>query len=343
MVPKKHDPPEDRAVGAGAEELGHGGGDDREQPAVGEAVHRDRREQRPVSLDRQQQEQSRHQQHQAEDVGVPAADPVGEGADRHPADDARPTDQRKQRRRRRARHAEVDAVHRDVQGHRHQGGEEQELGQTQGPERAAATHHGKRRTPAFGRRRRFSALRRRRHREGGDQQQRARSVAERQRRIAPAHDGHQHRGQQRQHHLTGRGADLHDSGHHAAPRPEPARDGRERHHVMGGKAQSDEDPEQRDELPRLADDGDESEAHPEQQTRGGEDHRRPVPVAQASAEVREHPHDQDGKRGAPRQDGPRPAELFLEDVEEQADREQQADDRELRQAGAEDDRVSWVH
>ena len=135
---EEYDPPEDCAMGAGAEELGHGGCNDREQPAMGEAVHRHGREQRPVSLDHQQPEQTGQQRHEAEDIGVPSTDTIDEGADRQPADDARPADQRQKRRRHGTRHAEVDPVHRDVQRDRHQGREEQELGRAQGPERAAA-------------------------------------------------------------------------------------------------------------------------------------------------------------------------------------------------------------
>ena len=61
------------------------------------------------------------------------------------------------------------------------------------------------------------------------------------------------------------------------------------------------------------------------------------------AEERQHSHDQNGQGGAARQQRSRPAELVFEDVEEQSDREQQAHDRELRHAGADDHRVSRVH
>ena len=178
------------------------------------------------------------------------------------------------------------------------------------------------------------------HRQGGGQQQHGRRDAQHQHRVAPSQTRHQERGQRRQHHLARRGADLHHPRHRSAPALEPACDGRERHHVMGAQAQSDEDPEQRDELPGLADHRDETEADSVQQPCRAEHRGRSVPVAQAPAEERQHSHDQNGQGGAARQQRSRPAELVFEDVEEQSDREQQAHDRELRHAGADDHRVS---
>ena len=59
-----------------------------------------------------------------------------------------------------------------------------------------------------------------------NEQQHRRGDPQGERRPAPPKAGDQDRRQRRQHHLTGRGADLRDPGHHPAPAREPARDGR---------------------------------------------------------------------------------------------------------------------
>ena len=96
-------------------------------------------------------------------------------------------------------------------------------------------------------------------------------------------------------------------------------------------------------MPGLAHHRDEGEARPEEQAGPDEHRRRTETVAEASREDREQAHDERGKRDGAGKEGPRPAELFLEDVEEDPEREEQPDHRELREARAEDDEIPRIH
>ena len=235
-------------------------------------------------------------------------------------------------------------MHRDVQRHRHQGREEEELGRAERPERAAAADLGE--TPAAfragcgrGRAIRGRAL----HRGRGDEQQRRRRDSEGEGRAAPAKDRNQERGERGQGHLPGRGPDLRDPGHDPAPAHEPARDRRESRDVVGAHPDTDEERKKRKELPGFVNHRDERESRAEEQPRPSENRSRTVSVAKTPGRDREQPHDQRGEGGGAREQGPRPAELRLEDAEEDPEREKEPDHGELGQAGAEDDQVSRVH
>ena len=111
-------------------------------------------------------------------------------------------------------------------------------------------------------------------------------------------------------------------GHDPASVLEPACDDRQRHHIVGAQAGADEECEDDEELPGLVNLGDERIADPEEHAGGAENHRRPVPVVEAPTEECQHAHCQKRQGGAAGQQRPGPAELLLEDGEEQAERRQ---------------------
>ena len=107
----------------------------------------------------------------------------------------------------------------------------------------------------------------------------------------------------------------------SAPRGEPPRGGRRERDVERARAESPEDAERDVELPSRADLAGDEEGGAEQAGAGPDDAPGPDPVGEDSRHEGANPEDDPVDEGDPGDQGPGPAELFLEGPEEHGQRE----------------------